>query len=66
MNNIAVGDDPGYDKAYALIAPSAHDPQDGDERGHYRQLYHEIFKYLNNFDPHPSLHRRQIRRELLE
>ncbi len=51
MQDIAVGDDPGYDKAFALIAPSSHDPQDGDERGHYRQLYHEIFKYLNNFDP---------------
>ena len=50
FTNIAVGDDPGYDKAYALLAPSAHDRENKDELGQYRQLYHEIFKYLNNFD----------------
>ncbi|HUO11098.1 MAG TPA: zinc ribbon domain-containing protein [Phycisphaerae bacterium] len=50
FHDIAVGDDPGYDKAYALLSPAAHNPDDADELGHYRQLYHEIFKYLNNFD----------------
>ncbi|MGN6368899.1 MAG: hypothetical protein ACTHN5_11625 [Phycisphaerae bacterium] len=51
FKDIAVGDDPGYDKAYALLAPSAHHADDSDELGHYRQLFHEIYKYLNNFDP---------------
>lgn len=50
FHNIAVGDDPGYDKAYALIATPARNPNDSDELGHYRQLYHEVFKYLNIFD----------------
>ncbi len=47
FTDIAVGDDPGYDKAYALIAPSARNPEDSDEKGHYRQLYHEVYKYLS-------------------
>jgi hypothetical protein len=45
--DIAVGDDPGYDKAYALIAPSSRNPDDSDEKGHYRQLYHEVYRYLS-------------------
>jgi len=52
MNGIAVGDDPGYDKSYALLAPSAKDPKDDDEQGKYRQLYHEMYKYLSIFDSH--------------
>jgi hypothetical protein len=47
FTDIAVGDDPGYDKAYALIAPSARNPDDSDEKGHYRQLYHEVYRYLS-------------------
>jgi hypothetical protein len=47
FTDIAVGDDPGYDKAYALIAPSARNPEDSDEKGHYRQLDHEVYRYLS-------------------
>jgi hypothetical protein len=52
MNGIAVGDDPGYDKSYALVAPSVKDPKDSDEQGKYRQLYHEMYKYLSIFGSH--------------
>ena len=45
--DIAVGDDPGYDKAYGLIDPKSRDPDDTDEKGHYRQLYHEVYRYLS-------------------
>jgi hypothetical protein len=50
FTDISVGDDPGYDKAYALISPSQKDPNDANEKGHYRQLFHEVYKYLLIYD----------------
>ncbi len=46
LTHIAAGTDDEYNKAYALIAPSQHDPKANDESGDYRQLFNYVNKYL--------------------
>jgi hypothetical protein len=46
LADIATGQDGGYTAAYGLVAPSLKDPNNSDEPGQYRQLYHEMYKYL--------------------
>jgi hypothetical protein len=47
LADIASGQDAGFDRAYALISPSVHDPQLDDEIGHYRQLFYVMYSYLS-------------------
>jgi hypothetical protein len=46
LTDISQGD-PGYYKAYDLIAPSAKNPDDRDDLGRYRQLFHVMDAYLS-------------------
>jgi hypothetical protein len=46
LTDISQGD-PGYVKAYDLIAPSAKNPKDRDDIGRYRQLFHVMNTYLS-------------------
>jgi hypothetical protein len=46
LRNISVGSDAGYDRAYALIAPTAKNPENRDDIGRYRQLFHVLNNYL--------------------
>jgi len=48
LADISTGKDEGYDKAYALIAPSAKDSKDSDDIGKYRQLFHVMNNYLSS------------------
>jgi hypothetical protein len=43
---IATDDPTEHDKAYALISATAKDPQANDERGAYRQLFHDMYAYF--------------------
>jgi len=45
LTYISTGQDAAYDKAYALMPPSARDPAIDDEVG----KYHQIFQVLNNY-----------------
>jgi hypothetical protein len=46
LTDISKGD-PGYYKAYDLIAPSAKNPDNRDDVGRYRQLFHVMNTYLS-------------------
>ena len=46
LTNISKGDDDGFDRAYALVAPSVKHADDSDEPAKYEQLYLEVNKYL--------------------
>jgi hypothetical protein len=47
MEGIATGKDEGYLKSYAVVAQSMKDPKNSDEEGQYRQVFHELYKYLS-------------------
>jgi len=52
LTRISAGDDDSYNQAYALIADSVRDPKDSEERGNYRQIFHNMNLYLSGeFDP---------------
>lgn len=46
MGYIETDKDKSFDKAYGLMSMSVRHDQESGERGRYRQLYHEVYKYL--------------------
>jgi hypothetical protein len=48
LTHISAGEDKEYDQAYGLIADAVRDPQMNDEIGHYRQMFHNMNRYLSN------------------
>jgi hypothetical protein len=45
MELIASGNDEQYSRAYARLDPTVRNPEDREERGQYRQIFHVIHQY---------------------
>lgn len=46
MELIASGEDEQYSRAYTRLDPAVRNPEDREERGQYRQIFHVIHRYL--------------------
>ena len=48
LQDISGGQDPDFDKAYALVPDSVRDPKNSDEHSDYVQIFDEMNKYFSN------------------